>query len=753
MAIDLSKYKTATTTQSGVDLSKYKLQSTQPAAQQPGLAQKIWGDIVSRGNANVDIFSQYSNSPDSALTNGVVGGFKLTANTVNGVGDVLNNVAEATPVVGNIYSYLTGKAQEGFNTLTDSLSSTKFFQEAAASPDATKGLENALSIASSSGDIANNILAAQGTASTFKPVTKLPAKASEFASKVTQQSEDSLHNSMLQSYEKGVKPTIPGKTTTAQFEKYRGDVIKAVNTIQENKPNLQFTDDVGDVIAGQNPKTLQQFTDAIEQTKKSIFQQYDALAQQAGDAGLKIDTQPIGSVLDDVINNESIQFTHPEAVKYAQDLKARLALAKLPDGSPMGYKQFNAKTAQDIIQNYNKSLEAFYRNPSYETASRAVIDAAVVNNMRESLDKAISGLTGENYQALKSKYGALKSIEKDVVKATLRDSRKNFKGLIDFGDVFSGGQVVGGILSLNPAQVASGLTQKAIAEYIKFLNNPNRAVKNLFESADNYAFSRESKAQTPAANNPSTKNANTAIPPSIPQQAQTATIALSSPNSIMNTVKGVVNKIKTEGQRGFVKNPLAQSSEDSLLAEARKYKTPEEFVKAQGDTVYHGTPNTENISALRAHTGVDGYFGNGVYLSRDKEVARRFTKRESLSPTLEPTGDGNFQDINTGKIVKGGKPGVIDVLLPKDLKLKTLTIDEMDNLIEKYRKPNGAIDLKAARNSIRDDFAKQGFDGFEVPATKYFDEPQTVIFPQSEGKIKTAPQLTDLWKKAHAIKK
>ena len=144
----------------------------------------------------------------------------------------------------------------------------------------------------------------------------------------------------------------------------------------------------------------------------------------------------------------------------------------------------DAETVQAVIQNYNKSLEAFYRNPTYDSASQAAIDAMIANRLRTALDDGISGLTGEQYAALKQQYGSLKSMEKDVLRATLRDSRRNVKGLIDFTDIFSGGQVISGILSFNPALIASGVTQKAIAQYIKFLNDPNRAIRQMFEAAD-----------------------------------------------------------------------------------------------------------------------------------------------------------------------------------------------------------------------------------------------------------------------------
>ncbi len=290
---------------------------------------------------------------------------------------------------------------------------------------------------------------------------------------LTAQSEKQIEQNILSKYEKGVKPLINAKMTPGKLSKYRDDVITAVKTIKENKTNLSFNDESG-LISGESPKTLQQLADSVEQTKKSIFNKYDSLAKQAGEAGINVKVSPIAKELDSVIGNKALKITNPKAIKYAQDLQSRL--------NKTG--KLDASTAQEVIQNYNKSLEAFYRNPSYDNASNAAIDAMVANNMRKSLDEGITGLTGKQYQTLKNQYGSLKSIEKDVIKASLRDARKNTKGLIDFTDIFSGGQIVNGLLSLNPGQVGAGLTQKGIATFYKYLNNPNRAIEKLFTTAE-----------------------------------------------------------------------------------------------------------------------------------------------------------------------------------------------------------------------------------------------------------------------------
>ena len=303
------------------------------------------------------------------------------------------------------------------------------------------------------------------------PVTRgVETNLSGIVRNLTTKSEQQIESIIVKKFEKGVKPLLGNKTTPAKLQDYREDILDGVQTIKENKSNLSFNDNAGEVIVGQNPKSLQQFSDAIEQTKKTIFTKYDALAKEAGEAGVRVEMSPIASELDLVINNKALALTNPEAIRYAKETQIRYGKAG----------KLDAVTAQEVVQNYNKSLEAFYRNPTYDNASQAAIDAILANRVRQALDEGISGLTGSQYKVLKKQYGSLKTIERDVIKATLRDARKNTKGLIDFTDIFSGGQVVNGILSLNPATIAQGLTAKAIAEFYKYLNNPNRAIEKMF---------------------------------------------------------------------------------------------------------------------------------------------------------------------------------------------------------------------------------------------------------------------------------
>jgi len=287
-------------------------------------------------------------------------------------------------------------------------------------------------------------------------------------------SDAALQKRIQEQFQKAIKPTVRGKENLGQVDKYKNDILTATDVITKNKENLKFADDIGEVVTGRTPESLKEFSESITQTKEKVFKEYDALAKAAGEKGLQIDVAKLSNELDTVINDKALQLSNPEAVKYAQGVKERFSQA-----GPL-----TADEAQNVIKNYNNSLQAFYRNPTPEGLTRNAVDALMVNQVRKSLDEGIEGLTGKQYQALKNQYGALRTIEKDVLNATLRDARRNTAGLIDFTDIFTGGQLVTSLASGNVAGIAGAATQRGIKSYFKYLNDPNNVVKKMFQTAD-----------------------------------------------------------------------------------------------------------------------------------------------------------------------------------------------------------------------------------------------------------------------------
>lgn len=307
------------------------------------------------------------------------------------------------------------------------------------------------------------------------PETKTTAPATDSAAQAKTANDD-----IVSSYTKAVKPTTAGKTGPGQLDKYNESVTSAVKSITNNTDNLKFETEDGNVETGRTPQTRGELADALAQTKAAVFSKYDALAKQAGEAGAKVSLAPAAKSLQGIVENEALKITNPHAIEYAKGIIERL---QNEDGS---FKDIDAKTAQDVVTNYNSSLKAFYRNPSYESASRAAIDAGVVHEVRAGLDKSINDATGQDYQGIKNEYGALSSIEKDVNKAALTQAKQTgstASGLGKYVDVFSGGDMVSGLLSLNPALFAKGAAQAGIAHFFQWFNSPDRAVGNMFKAA------------------------------------------------------------------------------------------------------------------------------------------------------------------------------------------------------------------------------------------------------------------------------
>jgi len=293
----------------------------------------------------------------------------------------------------------------------------------------------------------------------------------------------SLTSKMNQAIDRGInkaiRPSVVKKEMHSQVVQYRNRARTAVKEIVANKDSLNILDETGAKVEGL-PKSLDQFSQAIEQTKRTIFEEYDALAKQTGQTGVKIDLPSVAGELTKVIESKVMKDMAPETIKYA---KQRMKVLK-KRGS------YTTVETQEAIQLLNQSLENFYRNPSPELKGQALIDSMIANNLRKSLDATINKTTGKNYQNLKNKYGALRSVESDVTKRSIVDARKNVKGLLDFSDIYTGFHIVRGVLAKEPTTVMAGVAAKGIKNYFKWRNDPNKIVKGMFGDVERLTMKR-----------------------------------------------------------------------------------------------------------------------------------------------------------------------------------------------------------------------------------------------------------------------
>ena len=284
---------------------------------------------------------------------------------------------------------------------------------------------------------------------------------------------------------KALRPSVVGKNTIGQLETSKDRGREAIKTIVENKQSLEFVDIDGNVVAGKVPESLNQAGQGVRQTKKAIWQQIDDMVKGTTDAGVKIKTDQLVNNLLKKSNDKNLRVTSPGAAKRAGDLAEE-------------YKNIGDLSPADIesqIESLNVQLKSFYKNPSYADAQPAKIMADLADDLRGLLDDSVKNFTGKEFQVLKNKYGALRELEEQIVKRTIVDGRKSIKGFFDLTDIFSDAQVARGLLTLNPGDVAQGVTQKALLNYFKKINSPDSIIKDMFRKVDRLHVPRDINAQ------------------------------------------------------------------------------------------------------------------------------------------------------------------------------------------------------------------------------------------------------------------
>jgi hypothetical protein len=313
--------------------------------------------------------------------------------------------------------------------------------------------------------------ASAGEIALGKPVGALIGKtlgaAGKLLPKATTEAEK-LDKVIQEGISKGVKPTVVGKPSLAKMEGFYDNAKRAVRTISENRADIKILNDAGEVVS--HPKTSGEFAQAIDQAKKKIYDKYHEMSINAGDSGSSFDLSKVRSELNKISSPNNIKM-NPKVREYAKSLSDELEEL---DGAP-------PEVIESRIADLNNSLAGFY--DGRVTKAQAQVDASVAKLMREELDNKITNAVGEGYQDLKNQYGALKAIEKEVNKRALVNARQNVKSFTDLTDIFTGGEIVSGIISMNPALIAKGVASRGIKEIYKNINKPDRYIERMFRKA------------------------------------------------------------------------------------------------------------------------------------------------------------------------------------------------------------------------------------------------------------------------------
>ena len=278
---------------------------------------------------------------------------------------------------------------------------------------------------------------------------------------------------------RGTKPTDRGARTLDAAQKYDKNYKDALQTIAEysdkidpvtGKKAINIVDKEGNNIS--IPSTHHEAAQAIDDAKLAVFKDYTDYEKTSGNAGSVMTPEHFKGV-DAAVNNVTVEngFTKKD-IAYAKD-----KLAEYQD--MLGQ---SPETVSKRLKIINNDLQGAYNDPT-RTSTHKAIDMAMATELREALDDIITKGTDPRYKELRRKYGALKSVERDINHRAKVLARKSDYGVFALTDILTNGEIGHGLLTANPAIFAKGLIGKATKKLIEHHNNPDRYLSDAFKKA------------------------------------------------------------------------------------------------------------------------------------------------------------------------------------------------------------------------------------------------------------------------------
>lgn len=288
---------------------------------------------------------------------------------------------------------------------------------------------------------------------------------------------------------KSIKPTVKWKQSEKAYQKFMDDTLDTVDYMQKNKEKLRFNNANGEAVTDRLPETMAETREAIGNLKKSVYDEYNGIAKQAGDAGATVDMNPVISKLKELSKDKVMNITNPWI---KNTIKGYLeAYKKFAD------KWLSIEDAQKVTQWLNQELSAFFKNPNMNDVSSSAIKAQINNIIKDSINTSINNVLDNwiskgwsnawEYQKLKQMYWKMLTVEDELSKRALVEARKNAKWLSEWiMDAFAGGEITDALLTLDPVKLAKWWIMKGITSYYKHLNSPDTQIKKLFKLVDDY---------------------------------------------------------------------------------------------------------------------------------------------------------------------------------------------------------------------------------------------------------------------------
>jgi len=240
-------------------------------------------------------------------------------------------------------------------------------------------------------------------------------------------------------------------------------------------------DEAGDVVPW-NPKEtdFNQFAQAFKDAKDQTWSGISSAVKEATGKDLHVDAGPI---LDFLNKTAGSKFTTSEVRAAAQRLSDEVTNMTVP-GS-------NGQIPIAGLTEYNKVLNTKISGVLTGTTDNAVrdLEAGLAKQLSEAADAAVEKISDGRFATLKDNYGALKTIEKDLVRRAQQESRQLDNSLGDFMNRYGTIEIANGFFQAaqgNFGPLAKGVGAKVLGAYSKNLRTPSTYLKKAFTEIDRF---------------------------------------------------------------------------------------------------------------------------------------------------------------------------------------------------------------------------------------------------------------------------
>lgn len=219
---------------------------------------------------------------------------------------------------------------------------------------------------------------------------------------------------------------------------------------------------------GYKPKNFQEYAEALSKAKSEVWKEVEA---KIGSSNARVSLRPIADDIYAMSDDATIGRVDPNASK---------RLKKIADSLVSQGDDVSVADAEALKQYVNGELKGTFGKfnlSASETNAKKLITAKI----GEQLDSLLANVPGE-FSGLKKSYGALSQAEEDAMKRLTVFGRQNPQSLVESFSKISGiSNIVKGLITASPADIAKGAGEIALGKIQKSANNADDIIKRAFE--------------------------------------------------------------------------------------------------------------------------------------------------------------------------------------------------------------------------------------------------------------------------------